>query len=87
MRFKRSSSGPDFTPGPDFALPLSLELCCGGGGPGCAGADPGPEATDAFEPEEGGVERSGPEAPGGSRNERRSSGSTSPNCGEAFVLI
>ena len=72
----------------------SLELCCGGCvadcGGGCGGAELGPlEATEAFDPEEGGVERSGPpEAPpGGSRNERRSSGSTSPNCGEALRYI
>ena len=85
MRFKRSSSGPLPLPPPEREdLGPSLELCCGGCvadcGGGC-GAELGPlEATEAFDPEEGGVERSGPEAPpGGSRNERRSSGSTSPN--------
>ena len=79
MRFKRSSSGRE-------DLAPSLEFCWGGCvadcGGGCGGgAELGPlEATEALDPEEGGVERSGPpEAPGGSRNERRSSGSTSPN--------
>ena len=79
MRFKRSSSGPLPLGREDLAP--SLGFCWGGCVADCGGAELGPlEATEAFDPEEGGVERSGPEAPpGGSRNERRSSGSTSPN--------
>ena len=87
MRFKRSSSGLllDLAPSVGFCWGGCVADCCGGCG---GGAELGPlEATEALDPEEGGGERSGPpEAPpGGSRNERRSSGSTSPNCGKAFI--
>jgi hypothetical protein len=69
MRLRRSSSGPLLTPAPGCSFIPSLWMWEPGGG----GADPGP---DPFDPDDGGVERSGP---GGSRKERRSSGSTSPN--------